>query len=156
MKETCPCICRNMLCAPVKFPVCLGDCIGRFCLICWSTTDHRTTIANHPNNSGCCTACVFSHFPLCMPELCMTNGPNGDIGVFWADSLFMEGCFCRDKNSHPAGGSNDSPHWFFKICVCIFLPVWVPIYLLLWVLAPGLRRCWRSDSILHGGGVQNV
>jgi len=82
----CPAIYRNALCCPIRFPVCVADCIGRCCLICWASGRPRTVISSHPNDPGCCTACMFEYVPLCMPELCMTKVPGESWGVHCVDS----------------------------------------------------------------------
>jgi hypothetical protein len=81
MHKGCP-----ALCWPIRVPICIADYIGRCFLICWANGNPEQAINDHPNDPGCCTACVFEHFPLCMPDLCMTKDPRDALGVFCADN----------------------------------------------------------------------
>jgi len=68
LSSVCPFICRHTLCVPIRLPVCIADCIGRF-------------TCRAPHGHGCCTVCIFEHCLPCMPEICFTDGPPGDVGV---------------------------------------------------------------------------
>lgn len=95
--KACPAVYRNALCWPIRIPVCVADYIGRSCLLFrdWETTGSEaglfpigvdTAIGRHPNDPGCCTACVFEYLPLCMPDFCMTKGSGESWGVYCADT----------------------------------------------------------------------
>jgi len=77
IKETCPticgCMCSHVISAPIRVPVCIADCIGRCCFVyCFGQTSE---------SPGCCTICCFTHFPLCMPEICMTENASRGMGA---------------------------------------------------------------------------
>lgn len=120
--ETCPCIYRSAICAPIRAPVCVADCIGRFCLVCRSAGDVPTAISGHPQDPGCCTTCVFKHFPLCMPDMCMTEG---GMGVFCADSCWK-------------GWHQENP---FDRVICF------PVYILVWGSRAVMDRWRMFDSV---------
>jgi len=84
--KACPAIYRNVLCWPIRIPVCVADYIGRSCLLFRVGGTNGTVISRHPNDPGCCTACLFEYLPLCMPDLCMTKGSGESWGVYCADT----------------------------------------------------------------------
>jgi len=86
--KACPAVYRNALCWPIRIPVCAADYIGRSCLLCWAEEDLTTVIGNHPNDPGCCTACIFTNLPLCMPDLCMTQNSGESWGVHCANTQY--------------------------------------------------------------------
>jgi hypothetical protein len=93
--EACPALCRWTVCGPTKVTVCVADYIGRLGIICCSTKSPSDVIANHPNDPGCCTTCIFRYFPLCMPDCYMTEDPNNAFGVKCADH-YCTGCWELD------------------------------------------------------------
>jgi len=102
--ETCPIVCRHTLCAPVRVPVCIADCAGR-------------SMCRAPQDHGCCTVWVFQHCSLCMPDICITNGPPGDMGVICADEFSKE---CPSGPATPGECIHDivfSPLILLGLCI---------------------------------------
>jgi len=80
---------RNVLCCPIRFSAFVADSIGRCCLIGCAHGTPREAISRHANDPGCCTDCIFDHFPLCLPGHCMTKLPGLGVG-------------CVDEQCHQA------------------------------------------------------
>jgi len=76
--DVCPTVYRNVVCCPIRVPVCVADYIGRSCLLFWGK-------ATSPNDPGCCTTCIIESFPLCMPEICIARDPRGSLGAHCAN-----------------------------------------------------------------------
>jgi len=102
--DVCPTVYRNVVCWPIRVPVCVADYIGRSCLLFWDK-------AASPNDPGCCTTCIIESFPLCMPELCMTKDPRGSFGAHCADhncAGFDVARRCYEDDSVRVGARNET------------------------------------------------